>query len=143
MIKDDADATDSSDRPAGDYLNFLESFLKTPQAAPHCDGRLLHDPSKCWACAIPEYKPLHEFRAKYDISYSGESNRKYPCPVEAIRSVKQAHQWGVNSPRTAEQRDSDFARFREELTRAMDQMDQDYTNTCNNSGIGVELKDED
>src|SRR5580704_335397 len=104
------------DKPEADYLEFAKNWYEVTKIAPvHCDGRLLHHIEKCWACALPQYKPLHDFRAKYDINYSGETGRRYPCPVENIRSVEQAHRWHGNHPHTAEERDEASKKFRKEL----------------------------
>lgn len=126
MTKDDADGTANPEKPTADYIEFATNWYRETGAAPvHCDQRLLHEKSKCWACAIPIYQPLHDFRAQHDINYSGETGRKYPCPVESIRSVKQAHTWAGNTPRTEAQRDADFKKFSEELRKAMDDVDSE------------------
>lgn len=84
--------------------------------APHCDSRILHAPNTgCDFCT--EATELQEERERLDISNSGMTNRKWPCPADQARPRAQYEAWGGNKPKTREQLDEEGREFAEALRR--------------------------
>jgi len=86
-----------------DYKAFMKLRNAKPHAvsegwhfAPHCDLRVLHRPTNCTYCAMPEFQDLHTFRIEHGINYTGEATAKWPCPAEQDRSLALINRWSGN-----------------------------------------------
>lgn len=66
---------------------------------PHCEPRVLHKPDECFLCA--EATELQEEREVLDVSNTGHSNRRFPCPADAQRGSDHLL-WGGNRPKSRE-----------------------------------------
>lgn len=81
--------------------------------APHCDARVLHLPSECVYCAAAT--ELQEERERLEISNTGHTNRKWPCPGDRERGLKSLNSWHGNRAQTKEQLEETFKTWREQL----------------------------
>lgn len=63
---------------------------------PHCEARILHAPEDCEYCA--DAKALQAERAALDVSNTGRTNRKWPCPADRARSQVHQNAWPGNRP---------------------------------------------
>lgn len=77
---------------------YLAAAKSAVEGIAHCDGRVLHPPGVCWACALDAYRPLHDLRRTMGIRYTGatEPAEFDPCPSEAYRPVETINRWGGN-----------------------------------------------
>ena len=68
-----------------------------PERFPHCEPRVLHLPEDCKYCA--DAPMLQEERVRLEVSNTGHTNRKFPCPAEQARSLKNSiNKWHGNTP---------------------------------------------
>lgn len=63
---------------------------------PHCDSRVLHHPDACMYCADATW--LQDERAALDVSHTGTSDRRWPCPADEQRGAESLNSWGGNRP---------------------------------------------
>jgi hypothetical protein len=81
-----------------------------PDRMPHCDPRVLHLPEECTFCA--DAKNLQAERERLEISNTGHSNRKWPCPGDRERGSKSINSWHGNRAATKEQFDKEAQEWR-------------------------------
>jgi hypothetical protein len=72
---------------------------------PHCEPRVLHHPSECVHCADEKYSPLHDFRERVGMNYTGHTDRPFPCIGENERGLKSINSWYGNISKTQAQLD--------------------------------------
>jgi hypothetical protein len=77
-----------------------DPYLSLVAQYPHCDQYVLHRPSSCEYCGLPENEPLHAYRREHGINYTGENDpAKKQCPAEARRAKKTIDRWPGNRAR--------------------------------------------
>lgn len=89
----------------------------------HCDGRILHAPTKCIYCdKYPERQALREM---WGINFTGEYDTdKIVCPSEQRRPLEVINRWHGNVPMTEE--NAKIAR--EEQKKFMQELNELYEN---------------
>ena len=110
-----------------DYHAFLKSLWDSGELknAPHCDSRVLHEPEKCHYCALEDFKPLHEFRLRHGISYTGGDPKLWLCPAEEARSKQVIDMWHGNRSMTLEQIEHETAEHRRVMKMYFEMHDDD------------------
>ena len=63
---------------------------------PHCFAIILHIASECVYCAARD--DLQQLRISLNMSNTGYTNRKWPCPADAARSQTSQNSWHGNRP---------------------------------------------
>lgn len=86
-----------------------------PSRAPHCDPRVLHLPEECTYCA--DARELQAEREQLEISNTGHSNRKWPCPGDRERGLKSLNRWHGNRAQTKEEVEAASRAWREAVAK--------------------------
>lgn len=89
---------------------------------PHCDARILHAVGECEYCDMA--KDLQSERETLDVSNTGKTNRRWPCPADLARKPEQYNAWSGNRPENAEAKVA-RNRWLQELERLAGEVDGD------------------
>lgn len=82
---------------ADDYYAAVKGLVSQ---FPHCDAAVLRRAEDCEYCALPKNRPLHEWRQRNGVNYTGENDpTKRPCPAESVRPTSTIHRWPGNRPK--------------------------------------------
>lgn len=75
---------------------FVELFGRPP----HCDARVLHEPSACEYCAraVAQQRERELLGVRNTGAPADQPGRVHPCPAELARSPASLAAWGGNRP---------------------------------------------
>lgn len=74
-----------------------EQYQELGLCPPHCDPRVLHAPNTCTVCD-EHASGAQALRAMHDVSCTGKTDRRWPCPADVARPNEQNQIWMGNRP---------------------------------------------
>ena len=77
-----------------------EDYEELEMRPPHCDPRVVHAPKQCKIC--DEHAGfVQSLRDLHDVSFTGKTDRRWPCPADVARPNGQNQVWFGNQPKGA------------------------------------------